>query len=223
MTSTQYCDNIVIKNNLVTNGDVLSFSSDLTKERILSCAKDEFLLKGYNNANLREIAKNAKVTTGAMYNHFKNKEMLFNAIVADVATELLEMFEHAHCSLDHSFSFDHVNSDQAMVNGSMKIFEYMYEHLEEVKLIFFYSVGSGYENFIEKLIEIEESSSLESLKRENFEFSSINLFFVHVMATSGINNMLEAIKHNLNKDDALRYMEKIHRFYYAGVKEILGL
>ncbi len=204
-------------------GDNLSYSSDLTRDRILACAKEEFLLKGYNHANIREIAKNAKVTTGAMYNHFSNKEMLFNTLVADVAAELLSLFKEAHCETSPTFQLESYDSNKSMIDASDLVFEYMYNHLDEVKLIFFHSVGSGFENYIDKLIEIEEESSLKMLKGQNFEFSRINLFFVHVMATSGINNMLEAISHNLSKREAFEYMDKVHRFYYAGVKEILGL
>ena len=51
----------------------MSYCSDITKNRILECAKGEFLSKGFENAQVAEIAKLAKVTTGAIYRHFKNK------------------------------------------------------------------------------------------------------------------------------------------------------
>ena len=52
-----------------------------TLNRIISAAKHEFMSKGYRDASLRDIAKDAHVTTGALYGYFKNKEDLFGALV----------------------------------------------------------------------------------------------------------------------------------------------
>ena len=50
-------------------------------EKILSCAKEEFLEKGFRGASLRQIVKHAGVTTGAFYGYFSSKEALFASIV----------------------------------------------------------------------------------------------------------------------------------------------
>ena len=43
-----------------------------TREKILNAAKREFLEKGFAGTNVRAIAEKAGVTTGALYNLFKN-------------------------------------------------------------------------------------------------------------------------------------------------------
>ena len=48
-----------------------------TQKKILSVAKKEFLRNGFLNASLRNIAKNAGVTTGALYRYYTSKEDLF--------------------------------------------------------------------------------------------------------------------------------------------------
>lgn len=50
--------------------------------RILNSAKREFLTKPYEQVSLREVCKQADATTGALYNRYKNKEELFEAVVA---------------------------------------------------------------------------------------------------------------------------------------------
>ena len=45
-----------------------------TQERILAAAKAEFLEKGFESASLRNIVKNAGVTTGALYGYYAGKE-----------------------------------------------------------------------------------------------------------------------------------------------------
>lgn len=41
----------------------MSYCSDLTRERIMECAKAEFLKKGFQAAQLKDIVAAAKVTT----------------------------------------------------------------------------------------------------------------------------------------------------------------
>ena len=47
-----------------------------TLERIQEAAMTEFLDKGFLGASLRQIVKNAGVTTGAFYGYFSSKEAL---------------------------------------------------------------------------------------------------------------------------------------------------
>lgn len=61
-----------------------------SKERILKYAAKEFLKKGWEKSNIRNIAKKAGLTTGAVYFHFKNKEALFDDLVKDTYLELLK-------------------------------------------------------------------------------------------------------------------------------------
>lgn len=52
------------------------------KARLLAAARREFLKKGFAGASLREIARQAGLTTGPLYWHFRDKEDLFGALVA---------------------------------------------------------------------------------------------------------------------------------------------
>ena len=61
-------------------------------EKIIACAKEEFLQKGYSDASLRTIAEKAGTTTGSIYSRFKDKEGLFSAIVEPAADHLVQMF-----------------------------------------------------------------------------------------------------------------------------------
>ena len=52
-----------------------------TKAKIEKAALDEFMEKGFANASLRQIVKNAGLTTGAFYKYFPTKEDLFASLV----------------------------------------------------------------------------------------------------------------------------------------------
>ena len=61
-------------------------------DRVLECAKDEFLSRGFLDASLRTIAQEAGTSTGSIYTRFGDKEGLFRAIVEPVVDEFRSMF-----------------------------------------------------------------------------------------------------------------------------------
>lgn len=54
---------------------------DLAIDKIMECAKTEFLEKGFEGASMRKVAENAGYTTGMLYGRFADKGELFKAIV----------------------------------------------------------------------------------------------------------------------------------------------
>lgn len=66
-----------------------------TLENIQQAALEEFSEKGFLGASLRQIVKNAGVTTGAFYGYFSSKEALFASIVEPHAAALMGRFMEA--------------------------------------------------------------------------------------------------------------------------------
>ena len=52
-----------------------------TKEKILEAALELFAELGYKGASVRKIASKVGIRESALYNHFKNKEEIFNEII----------------------------------------------------------------------------------------------------------------------------------------------
>jgi AcrR family transcriptional regulator len=55
-----------------------------TRKNLLATALEIFSEKGYDAANLGDIAERANVTRGAIYWHFKNKAHLYNTLITEV-------------------------------------------------------------------------------------------------------------------------------------------
>jgi TetR/AcrR family acrAB operon transcriptional repressor len=55
--------------------------AEITKQNILAAGLEVFSLKGYKATRVKDIAKQANVTTGAIYHHFGGKSELFIALV----------------------------------------------------------------------------------------------------------------------------------------------
>ncbi len=51
------------------------------RDRIISVATREFALKGFENANINDIAKKSEISVGSLYKYFANKQDLFLTIV----------------------------------------------------------------------------------------------------------------------------------------------
>ena len=58
------------------------------RDKILKAATNEFYKKGYSKATLREIAKNAEITTGNIYRYFESKENLYKTVTEDTLKRL---------------------------------------------------------------------------------------------------------------------------------------
>ena len=58
-----------------------------TRRAIVASARRLFGTKGYGATSIDEVAARARVTKGAVYHHFGNKEDLFRAVYAEVEAE----------------------------------------------------------------------------------------------------------------------------------------
>ena len=64
--------------------------SEKSRQQILAAARKTFAKRGVSRTSLDQIAKEAKVTRGAIYWHFKNKAELFFAMRDQICLPLLD-------------------------------------------------------------------------------------------------------------------------------------
>lgn len=190
----------------------MSYGSNQTRKRILKKAETEFLECGFLGANLRSIASKAKVTTGALYNHFKNKEVLFDSLVKEVSEEFYKTFKSKHLA---STELDML--EEQSEEGTDWMLNYVYDNFNVFKLIYCCSDGSSYVGYVDKLIEVEESTYRKTITCNS---SKNDLFFIHVVSSMSIHNLFEVVEHDLSRSDAIEYMEKIKRYHFAAWNEL---
>lgn len=70
-----------------------------TAQRILDSAKELFSARGFSEVSVDDVARDAGVTRGAVYHHYRNKVALFGDVVsrlqADVARAVVAAAENA--------------------------------------------------------------------------------------------------------------------------------
>ncbi len=64
--------------------------AERTRMEILKSARTVFTKTGFAASSLQQIAKNAGVTRGALYHHFRNKEDIFLAVFRTLQAEIIE-------------------------------------------------------------------------------------------------------------------------------------
>ncbi len=65
-------------------------NTEATRRALLRAARRLFAAHGFAGAGIEEIARRARVTTGALYHHFASKRELFEAVAEQVEQELMD-------------------------------------------------------------------------------------------------------------------------------------
>lgn len=133
---------------------------ELAIDKIIECAKREFLEKSFEGASMRNIAENAGYTTGMLYGRFVDKGELFKAIVSGVADGFISFFTKAQSDFAVLTPEDQYKNMHGYVDKKVEeMLGIVYDSFDVFKLIICKSKGSEYEKFVDKLIEIETENT----------------------------------------------------------------
>lgn len=190
-----------------------------TRERLLECAKQEFLEKGYMKASLRSICRQAEVTTGALYFFFENKEDLLSALVDDTLNGLMEQIA-SHLSMEMDTDAQTATEGDASedICAAKEILHYLYQHYDVVLILLTKSQGSSYENIADRFVGLFENhySRLMEQIHENTGAPVPDKYFQHWMAHMQIDAFVHLLTHVKDEKEAMRYMEQIVSYLVAG-------
>lgn len=197
-----------------------------TLENIEQAALAEFLDKGFQGASLRQIVKNAGVTTGAFYGYFSSKEALFASIVEPHAAALMGRFMEAQLSfaeLPETEQPAHVGKESGAYLTWMV--DYICQHREPVKLLLCRAEGTSYEHFIHNMVEVEVDSTLrymEVLRRLGKDIPPLSRSLCHIIASGMFNGLFEIVIHDMPREQAFRDVAQFRDFYTAGWLKLMG-
>ena len=200
--------------------------SNATLEKIHEAAMAEFLDKGFQGASLRQIVKNAGVTTGAFYGYFSSKEALFASIVEPHAAALMGRFMEAQTSfseLPEQEQPEHMGLESSQCVNWMV--DYICDHREPVKLLLCKAEGTSYEHFVHNMVEVEVECTLqylEVLHRLGHECPQLDAQLCHIIASGMFNGIFEIVVHDMPKEQAMRYVDQLRDFYTAGWLKLIG-
>ena len=147
----------------------MSYCSDITKNRILECAKGEFLSKGFENAQVAEIAKLAKVTTGALYQHFKNKEDLYDCIVSPICDGFISITNDRNKDFIDSLERDEfsiISEELSYITNDL--LKYIYDNWKIFRILILNDKTKIYKTFFNTIVENETKMTQLMIEKKNF-------------------------------------------------------
>lgn len=122
----------------------------ITRQSILDAAFKCFFENGFRTTSLDVIAKEASVTRGAVYWHFKDKSELYREVVKNTLAEN-DVVQYAH-SLPLDMDYD------------KKLFEiFWYAQNDNEKIVFIYK-ALNFVSQTEEFADIKEAIQLEKIK-----------------------------------------------------------
>lgn len=198
-----------------------------TLSRILKAGKEEFLSKGFLAASLRNIVKNAGVTTGAFYGYFSNKEALFTSLVEKDAAAVMGSFMQAQDDFSN-LPIEEQPENMGTISGTCIewCLDYIYDHYDSFKLILCCSEGTPYSNFIHQMVEVEVENTykfIDVLRTLGHEVPEIDKKLCHMIASGMLNGIFEVVVHDMNREQAHNFVSQMREFYTAGWSKLLGL
>lgn len=191
-----------------------------TKEKLLLCAKQEFMEKGYNKASLRNICKNAGVTTGALYFFFTGKEDLFASLVQKpldmLYAVMMKHYQEEILQLQNgALGKEDYSEDEETAN---QIIHYLYQYKKEFQLILTKSQGSCFENSLDRFVAITEQHYriIADKIAETRNFKKMDNYMIHWMAHMHMDVFVHMITHEISEKEAIFHMSLIIKYLTCG-------
>ena len=197
-----------------------------TLERKQQSALEEFSEKGFLGASLRQIVKNAGVTTGAFYGYFSSKEALFASLVEPHAAALMGRFMEAQTGFAELPEKEQpAHMGEASGDYVDWMVDYICDHREPVKLLLCRAEGTSYEHFVHNMVEVEVEYTLkymEVLRRLGKDIPQLDQSLCHIIASGMFNGLFEIVIHDMPREQAHRDVTQFRAFYTAGWLELMG-
>lgn len=197
-----------------------------TLRRIHRAAMEEFLEKGFQEASLRRIVKNAGVTTGAFYGYYSSKTAVFAALVEPHAAAVMGRFMTAQtdfAALPREEQPAHMGKESGECVEWM--IDYIYDHYKPFKLLLCHSDGTPYENFVHNMVEIEVEYTfryMEVLKSLGHQVPELDKELCHIIVSGMFEGLFEIVRHDMPKDRAKHFIDQLQEFFTAGWLKIMG-
>lgn len=197
--------------------------NDIRKQVIIH-AKNEFIAKGFKDASMRTIAKNAGVGVSNIYNYFKNKDEIFREVLSPLLAALdKRMGEH---NTEQHITTDVFTSEQYLCEMIDNFIYLVRQYKAELKLLLLQSHGSKLENFKDEYIDQSTETGIEYIKQMKEKYLGINAelskFFIHTMSSWWISIIGELVSHNLSDKEMETFVSEFITFGSAGWKKVMN-
>ena len=184
-----------------------------SKELIIRAGKQEFLKYGYKGASLRNICKQAGVTTGAFYFQFENKEQLLDEILRPVITYFSAMVQKS--------TMEEFEGESSSADGDEQMLEMLWNYKEECQILLEGTAGTAYEKVFEELQEGLRQGQGFLLFFGKYGISDVDEKLLDVIVRMRVESYLTIIRKEYTLEETKKLARQIGIYCDAGFEALV--
>ena len=202
----------------------MSTKAEDTEKNILNTARKHFLKDGFSGASLRNIVKDAGLTTGAFYKYYPTKEALFDALTDPYIEHIYQIYDRVVEDFEKLSAKEQTsNMSDTSGDGMDQMIDYIYEHYDNFRLLLKCGDSGKFETFIHNMVDREMRSSLEyvkKMKEDGIEIPIVGESLMHMIYTGFFSSIFQIIEHDIDKEIAKRNVHKLREFNTGGLERL---
>lgn len=205
----------------------MSLKADSTRENILNTAKKHFLEEGLDGASLRNIVKDAGLTTGAFYKYYPTKESLFDALIDPYVEHVYQIYDNILADFEElsaQSQTDHMT--EASGDGIDQIVDYVYDNYDNFRLLLKCGDSGKFSDFIHNMVEREIDSTLnymDTMRKSGIDIPVIERSLMHMVYTGFFSSIFQIIEHDIEKEIAKKNIAQLKRFNTGGWEKLFNI
>lgn len=191
-------------------------------EQLLSKAKEEFLMSGYEEASLRKIAEGAETSTNAIYVRYSNKQGLYLALVEGAADGLKQLLKNSleiSCSLGAEYPVSFYREHYRY--SIPRMLDYIYCHFDAFRLLAVCGRPQGFRNYTRDLARIELECTKE-IAAGVWDRGTLPDELLLYICQSFYTGLFETVIHNMPKDRTDALIGQLTQYYVTGWNSLAG-
>ncbi len=191
--------------------------------KVMAAARDEFLEYGFENASMRRIGERSGLTAAGLYRHCRDKEDLFDQLVAPALGKL-----HSWMDTHLARYLDAVRNEgdfQWRDSWIDMMREVVYPCADDYRLLLTCSSGTKNESFLHDLTQTAQDQMLQflpTLRKKGLKIREISPTDLHLLFSAYVTALFEPVIHRYPPDEAARCLETVEAFFLPGWKSLLG-
>ena len=205
----------------------MSTKAEDTQKNILDTARKHFLKDGLTGASLRNIVKDAGLTTGAFYKYYPTKEALFDALTDPYMEHIYQIYDQIVEEFEKLSASDQTrNMSDTSSNGMEQMVDYIYDHYDNFRLLLKCGDSGKFELFIHNMVEREMKSSLnymEKMKENGVKIPIVEASLMHMIYTGFFSSVFQIIEHDIDRETAKKNVHQLKEFNTGGWERLWNI
>lgn len=190
-----------------------------TKARLVLAAESEFFLHGFKGSSLRQICKEADVTTGALYFLFKDKDDLFRSVI-EPATKTVWDFMKQHYTEEYMMSqMNIVKSEAEDIKVANAIVGIYFKKRNICSIIFQNRDHEVVKEFFDSLAAMIDEGTKNLIQKIYPNFLHGTAFSdrsIHWFSHLQIDSVIQILEHSVDESQAIEQLKVMIRFMRGG-------